>query len=57
MIKKFKYILFVFFLLAQLKTAYAGSTGSEELKNSNGASATECFLMIESVGCVEKIKI
>ena len=43
MIKNIKYILLVFFLLVQIKTAYAGSTGSEELKSSNGTTATECF--------------
>ena len=43
MIKKVNYILLVFFLLFNIKTVYAGSTGSEELKNSDQASATECF--------------
>jgi len=43
MIKNIKYILLVFLLLVQIKTAYAGSTGSEELKSSNGTTATECF--------------
>tara|TARA_B100000959_G_scaffold213164_1_gene224261 strand:- start:386 stop:1198 length:813 start_codon:yes stop_codon:yes gene_type:complete len=43
MTKKVKYILLVFFLLVQIKNVYAGSTGSEELKSSNGTSATECF--------------
>ena len=43
MIKKTKYTLLIFFFLFQIKTAYAGSTGSEELKSSDGTSATECF--------------
>ena len=43
MIKKVTYFLLVFFLLFQIKTAYAGSTGSEELKSSDKATANECF--------------